>query len=286
MAQDRFGAVALLQITQPATYVVLIVVFWLFGIASVATVIIAFICGNVANFVAGLLLTNASLFRKGMSFRPLLARSFDYYGGSVSQIASTRLDQVIALPLIGAVQAGYYSVAVTIGSAAPLVLGHALGGSNFRGIARAEGDERTELEAAAFRSACALALMFCPLVALISWPLMPIIFGSEFEAALPATLIAIGAGGVQLVAFVTSSSTTARGRGKLLTLAQCVGLAVGVLALLIAGQTAGAVGAAIASALGFASTTLILAASLRVKPSRLLPRASDFPASIRQLLRR
>lgn len=285
IAQERFGAVALLQVIQPATYVIMIVALWMLDVATVATVLVAFTVGNVANFVAGLVLTRSPLRGEVFQCRLLLTRSLEFYAGSVAQIASTRLDQVLALPLIGAQQAGFYSVAVTVGSAPPLVLGHALAGSVFRGIARANDDERKRLETTAIRSAIALAMMCCPILAIAAYPLVPFIFGADFEDALPATFIAIAAGGAQLVCFVASSAATARGRGKLLTWAQVGGLAAGILALVPLGHIAGALGASIASAIGFTVTLLILALSLGVRLTDLAPRPADFPGSVKLLWR-
>jgi O-antigen/teichoic acid export membrane protein len=284
MARQRFAAVAFMQVMQPAAYVILVVVFWGAGCLSVATVLIAFTLGNVANFIAGRFLTRAATRDALMPYRPLLRKSIDFYGATVAQIASSRLDQVLALPIIGAQQAGYYSVAVTVGSV-PLVLGFALSGSYYRATAQAEGVERLHLQIAAVRSAIATALMFCPFLALAAVPLVPLVFGDDFRAALPATMFAIVAGGAQLVAFVASSAVAADGRGTLLTWAQTLGLVVDILALVLFGHIAGALGAAIASALGFAATVLILAASLRVNPSALLPRGADFIVSIRRLWR-
>ncbi|BBY17625.1 hypothetical protein MLIT_32170 [Mycolicibacterium litorale] len=286
IAHERFGAVAILQVIQPATYVVLIVAFWLLDIATVATVLVAFIISNFANFVTGIALTRVPLRGEVLASRRFLSNSFAFYAGSVAQIASTRLDQVLALPLIGAQQAGYYSVAVTIGSAPPLVLGHALAGSIFRGIARADAGERARLESAAIRSAAALALMCCPLLAIAAWPMVPFVFGADFEGALPATFVAIIAGGAQLIGFVASSAANARGRGRLLTLAQVGGLAVGVSALIPLGHFAGALGASIASAAGFIVTVLILALALRVRLSDLVPRPADFVNAVKLIGRR
>ncbi|MGE2715280.1 lipopolysaccharide biosynthesis protein [Mycolicibacterium litorale] len=286
VAHERFGAVALLQVIQPATYVLLIVAFWLLDAATVATVLIAFIVGNIANFVTGIALTRVPIRGGMLQCRTFLSRSFDFYAGSVAQIASTRLDQVLALPLIGAQQTGFYSVAVTIGSAPALVLGHALAGSIFRGIARAEGDERMQLQSAAIRSATALAMMCCPLLAIVAWPVVPWVFGADFEGALPATFIAIVAGGAQLIGFVASSAATACGKGRLLTSAQVGGLAVGLLALVPLGLLAGALGASIASAIGFIVTAIILSVSLRVRLTDLVPKPADFVGSLKLLWRR
>jgi O-antigen/teichoic acid export membrane protein len=282
LANQRFAAVGLLQVVQPAIYVLLLVVFWGLGIASVATVLIAYTLGNIANFIVGLVLTRVPARGETIDYRQLLRKSLDLYGGSVAQIASSRLDQVLALPLIGAQQAGYYSVAVTIGSV-PMVLLHSLDGSYFRAIARAEGAERVQLQTAAVRSAIAIALMLCPLLALTAWPLVPVVFGSEFDAARTVTLFAVAAGGIKFVAFMASSSIAAGGRGRLMTSAQATGLVVGILGLAVLGQVAGALGAAIASALGCTLTVLILSSSLGTRPRDFLPKPADFADSIKRL---
>ena len=70
-----------------------------------------------------------------------------------------------------------------------------------------------------------------------------------------------------------------------MTLAQVAGLGVGILGLVLLGEIAGAIGAAIASGLGYAVTILILAIRLRTRPSEFVPRPYDFVDSIRRLWR-
>lgn len=284
LATQRYAAVGLLQVVPPASYVALVIVFWVFDHASVATVLLAYTFGNLANFIAAKLLTRVRFRGDRLAYRQFMRNSFAFYGGSVAQIASSRLDQVLALPLIGAEQAGFYSVAVTIGSL-PMVLLHTLEGSYFRDIAQAEGADRRKLQVAAIRSAIAINLMLCPSIALVAWPLVPVVFGAEFESAQVATLFAVAAGGAKFTAYVASSSTAAGGRGRLMTLAQVAGLGVGILGLALLGQIAGAIGAAIASGLGYTVTILILASRLHTRPSEFVPRPYDFVDSIRRLWR-
>lgn len=285
IARRHYIGIATLQLVQPGVFVLLILVLWASGSATTEMVVAAYIAGNFANFIAGLILTRIPVRGERVPLTELVHDGARYYGGSIAQIAGTRIDQVLALPLIGAAPAGIYAVAATV-AAVPLTLGHALAGSYFTLVARAGETERRSLQAEAIRSSLALAAVLIPLLALASWALTPILFGDAFTAAIPVACVALLGGGLQIATFVGASSLNALGYGGHFTRAQVLGLVALVAALVILGPPLGAMGVALASSVGFVTTFMALLASARLLTPEVLPRASDLQTALRRLLTR
>ncbi|WP_210084073.1 oligosaccharide flippase family protein [Mycobacterium sp. OAE908] len=284
VAHRRYGAVLLMQLLQPAVYVALILLFWVLDIATVATILSASIGGTAATFFAGQLLVRVSVRGQRVDAKSLLRKGLSFSGSAVAEAATSRADQVLALPLIGAYQAGLYSVAATIG-AVPLAIGHALGASYFAPVAQAEGKRRLQIQSEAIRAAIAVALMTTPLIAVMAWVAIPVLFGEAFSASVPVTMISLLGSAAMLAAYVASMSLAAAGRGIKMTIAQVVSLITGLLGLVVMGPALGAVGAAIASTLGYFTLLAILLGSHRVSSRTFVPHARDFTGVIQRLRR-
>lgn len=284
IASGRFRGVMALQLVQPVTYLLFVIVFLLAGVLSTGTVLVANIAGTVSAFITGATLSRIPL--RGVTYRlgGLLRGGVRFAGSSIAEAASSRLDQVIALPLIGAVQAGLYSVAVTVASI-PLAVGQALGATYFPIIARTEPEERRVHKEEAVRVAVAGALMCLPLIAIGSWLGIPILFGSEFFAAVPVAWIS-GLGTCALiVAYVCSMVLAAEGRGYRMTLAQLLALGVAILLLFLLAPRFGAVGAAAASTFGYFVLLAFLSVGLGARVSRSMPAPRDFRLVVARLVR-
>ncbi|QZT58438.1 lipopolysaccharide biosynthesis protein [Mycolicibacterium austroafricanum] len=284
VAHRRYGGVLLMQLLQPAVYVGLIVTVWLLDMARVSTVLAASLVGTVATFSAGLMLVRVPLVGKRVDTKSLMRKSLAFSGSAIAEAASSRADQILALPLIGAYQAGLYSVAATIG-AIPLAIGQALGASYFAPIAQAESQNRTRLQGEAVRAALAAAVMITPLIALAAWLTIPWVFGEAFRDSVPVTMISLIGSACLLAAYVASMALAADGRGIRMTFAQVGSLVCGISALLILGPILGALGAAIASTIGYLILLSILLFSLGLPTRALTPRSQDFLASIKRLKR-
>lgn len=284
VAHRRYKAVLLIQLLQPAMFVCLILSFWALNIARVSTVIAASVAASVVSFVAGLFLVRVPIRGTRVSIRKLVRKGLTYSGGAVADIASNRVDQVIALPLIGAYEAGIYSVAATIASV-PLAIGHALAASYFAPIAQAQGEKRRGLQSESIRGAVAVSIMTIPLLGIAAWILIPVVFGQAFTPSIWVTIICLLGSAGMVSGYVASMALAADGRGIRMTLAQTAALAVGISALLGLGPVLGAIGAAIASTLGYIVLLILLIRFLQLPISEVTPRHRDYAGSIRRLAR-
>lgn len=284
VGQDRYRAVFSLQVAQPTLYVVLIVVFWLTGIASTATVLIANISGMMLTFVLGLSLTRIRPVGAHQPPLTLLRKSARFAGSAIAESATNRIDQVLALPLLGAYQAGLYSVAATV-AAAPMAMGQALGASYFGATARTAEENRKPIANEAFRVALAAVLCVIPAVGIIAMFAIPVVFGSDFAGAIAPMWICLGATGLLVIAYVMSMVLAASGKGWRMTFAQVSGVVVGVAALLLFGPILAALGAAVASVVSATVIVVILVWSLRLQPRQSLPRPRDVRLVITRILK-
>lgn len=205
--------------------------------------------------------------------RSILRASVPYSGGQASEALSYRLDQAVAIIFIGAAGAGHYSIAATIGML-PSTLGLAVSAATFREVAHApQVAGRADLTAV--RVAFLAALPATILAAALTPALIPAVFGSEFLPAVPATLLALTGSLFLVICQGAASLLVAQGRGWQLSAALLSGLAVGLVGLAVLGAIYGVVGAAAASALGFAVSAVIAVRCLGGTVSDLAPRRSD-----------
>lgn len=284
VAHGRYRAVMFMQIAQPGIYVLIIGGLWIMGLATTATVLAASIVGTGTTFLVGLWLTKTSVRGEYYSLTLLLKGGLRFAGSSIAGAASSRLDQVLVLPLIGAFQSGIYSVGVTVASI-PLSLGQALGASYFTPIARADESSRLKLQAAATRSALAMAAMSFPPMCIAIIVGVPVLFGNDFLEAVPVAMICLIGTMAMLCAHVCSMALAAVGRGIIMSIAQFISLGVAVTLLYVLGPTLGSIGAAIASSLSYVLLLVTLIIAIGVPASSLIPRRVDFAASIKRLMK-
>jgi O-antigen/teichoic acid export membrane protein len=282
VANERYRGVMVMQLAQPGIYVVMVIALSLLGVASPATVLIASLCGTTTTFMVGIFLTRTSLWGPHVPLGSLMKNAIRFAGSSIAEAASSRLDQVLVLPLIGSFQSGIYSVAVTV-AAVPLSLGQALGASFFRPIARAEGTVRRDLQAAAVRSASALALMSIPVMAIAIQFGLPVLFGEQYATSVPIAFVSLLGTAGMMTAYVCSMALGAAGRGTIMSIAQISSLILGTVLLYVLGPIYGAVGAAVASSIAYFTLLAILVCALRIPFVMLIPRSRDYADSVRRL---
>ncbi|WP_295786163.1 lipopolysaccharide biosynthesis protein [uncultured Microbacterium sp.] len=283
-AQRRFGAVALLQATQPVVYVGGILVLGLTDAMSVAGVIWANLLGSAATAVVGAML-NRTRGARPVPWRPVVRGSATFYGAQASDAAYQRLDQVIMLPLIGAHEAGLYSVAVTIGTL-PVFLAQAVAAPVFSDISRTEGRARVRATGDAIRSAFAVGLASALFLAVITPWGVPLLFGAPFVEAIPAVMFAILGSLFVVVVASAAEVLSARNMGLRLTVAQASGLVTCLILLLTFGPHFGAVAAAIANASGILMALTVILVSIRPPVGTIIPRPSDAFLVVRRLTSR
>ena len=217
--------------------------------------------------------------------RRVLRDGVTYAGGQISEAASYRLDQAIALPLIGAEAAGLYSVAATI-ALVPYSLGQAIGSAAFRHLAAAPGPRDLKTRSSAvIRIAIVSGTCTSIFLGAASPVLVPAVFGPEFEGAVVPTLLGLVGSIAVVVTYVASSALTAAGKGWSMTIGQLFAVASGTIALLILGPTLGAAGASIASALGYWTGAVVMLLGIGAPLGALVPRPRDVGAARRMLTR-
>lgn len=284
VAHQRFRDVFIIQMVQPALFTFLVIGAWLAGEATTASVLLANMIGFTATFFVGLGLTRIPLRGNRSGLRQLWRSSLGYGGSAVAETASFRLDQIIVLPLIGAYEAGLYSVAATI-AAIPVALGQALGAAFFTPIARSSPGGRRAIQAEATRVGIVVALASVPPAIVLSVFGIPLVFGSSFSNSVPAAVVALLGSGILLVSYVVSMALAADRKGGRMTAAQGISLGFAIILLLLLGPPLGAVGAALASSLGYLALLVILLVGLRIHPREITPAFRDLRHGFMVLLK-
>lgn len=273
IGRGNFRAVALIQLAQPVMYVLIVSVGFLVGVITVQYVIVANLAGVFLAFVVGLCVCRASFLGARDSRKSVVGGGVKYAGSSIVEASANRLDQILVLPLIGSFGSGLYSIAVTV-SSIPLSIGHALGAHFFNLSARQEPSARS-VGGEAIRSSIVLVSIFVAIIALTVPFLVPVIFGPDFEGAVPSVLVSLVGSLFMTIAYVGSMVLAGAGRGRTMTYAQLGCLIVGISLLYIFAPIWGALGASVASALGYFVLLVIIIVSLKVRLLEMVPRMVD-----------
>jgi O-antigen/teichoic acid export membrane protein len=200
--------------------------------------------------------------------RSLVRYSLACLPGVLAATSSARLDQVVGLPLLGARELGLYAVAVSVAelptavaTAARTVLMGGAGG----------GEDRASMLLVS-RVAVAVAALGCAVLAAGAGVLVPWFFGVAFAPAALPTVILCAATVVFTCVQVCTALLLADGRAARSSAALVAGSLTGVLLLVVLAPL-GAVGAAVASLIGYA-----VAAGLAARWVRRLPGVSSLRA--------
>lgn len=278
ISRERYARVALLQSASPVINAFSIIGLWLLDTVTVPAVFLSFAFGQIVSFGTGLALTHVSVFGKRDRVAGLLAEGTRYAPGQIAEIATVRLDQVLAVPIAGAVQAGYYAVASTLATL-PLGLAHAIGAAVFKRIAASEASEALRVKAQGIRAGIVLGTQ-AALVMLVVFPWgVPLLFGPEFSGAVPAAMVSAIGTPFAITAYVGTQALAAEGRVAALTAAQIAGLVVGISSLFVLGHNYGALGASAASGLGYLCTMTWALMRLEIPWRQIVPVPSDIRGS-------
>ncbi len=284
IANERFRAVALLQLTQPLVNTVLIVIGTLGGQLTVTWVMLANLGGLVATAMVGWVSVRVAIFGPFYPLRGLIRGSIPFAGSSIAEAVSNRIDQIIVLPLIGSFNSGLYAVAVTI-CTIPIGLAHALGAGEFRGIASIAPEHRKSAQQRALRSSVAVGAIFCLALAAASPLIVSVLFGDKFDGAVTSIWILLCGSVFMIGNYVGSMALVAGGLGLRMTSSQVVGAVIGLISLFILGPLWGANGASAAAVIGYLTTHALLAFAVGGNPRDFLPKPSDFTRALRVLFR-
>lgn len=272
VVRGQYSRLAAVYCIQLVVFACVILVLWLAGRVTLASVPIAYSAGSLATLIVALLWVHPT--DRGQARLAAIAREgCSLVGGQIADIASQRLDQILIVPLVGAATGGIYSVAVTLGSV-PMALAFGLNAASFPEISR-ETAVGSPAVGRTIRYSAALSLLTCASLALACPWLVPAVFGTDFVSAVPAALVGLLGSFALVVGYTASMCLIAMHRGSRATLAQISGLAVGTCLLWPLATTYGPTGAAIASATGYFVTlafTLVflgrMGALVNAKPMR------------------
>lgn len=270
VAERRYFRILWLGSIQTVAYFAVIVGLWLTGSLTVAAVLFAYAAGTLAAFLLGRIWVRSD--GRATQVRSLLTEGVRLWGSQAAEIASARLDQLLVLPIIGAAPTGLYSVAATVGSL-PVSIGLAMGTSAFRDFVL---DRSIEKVRSAVRMAVAISLSLAVALAVLSIWGIPLLFGHEFHESVPLAFVTL-VGGVAVTGnYVCSMALVALQRGIRMTLVQLLGLATGLVLLIPGGLLWGAMGAAVASTVGYFATFTGALIALGIRPWLATPRLGDF----------
>lgn len=177
---------------------------------------------------------------------------------SVPQMLNLRLDQMLMAALLPAQTLGLYVVAVAWSSVVQPLLS-ALGAVLFPRVASEQTpSQQSRIFAQGSRLGALLSFMIA-LVVMVFTPLaVPLFFGAEFTAAIPAALVLVVAGGVTGLNLVMEEGLRGLGHPTSVMWAEFGGLAVTAISLLILLRPLEIMGAAVASLLGYSAVTFFL----------------------------
>jgi O-antigen/teichoic acid export membrane protein len=242
LEQWRFYLVA--HLLPPASTLIGLVVLWGTGQLTVTTAAIMTLGSLLLVFLpAGLALRRRGAFRVELPLaRRALAFGMRAWPGQMSSLANQRLDQLLMIPLVKPADLGLYVVAWTVFTG-PTVLGRAFAWAVVPRVAR--GD--TGIVLTASRVLLPAVLLSSALIAAVTPVVLPLLFGHEFEQAVPLVWILLCGSLPFQGQILFGEALSASGRPGLYTTGQMIALAVTVPGLLALLPVLGVQGAAVVS---------------------------------------
>jgi O-antigen/teichoic acid export membrane protein len=285
--EERWRRIGVIRIAAPALTAAALVVLALIDHLTVTTTIVSFL---VAGLLSSMLVLPAVLNVGRWRYDPVLAREALSFGAhnwlaGIAVVGNLRLDQLLMAGIVSSRQLGLYAVATTAATFSSVFVG-ALTYGLFPRMARGE----PELARRACRVVLGTVALASVVAALVFPFLIPLLFGSGFDDAVPMALILLVAGIGAAFVTVLGISLSAAGNPRATVRPQVLGLAIAIPLLIVVLPSRGGVGAALVAVLsGAVSAALMLAAGRREFGGRrrdyLLPTGADVSA-VRQRLRR
>ncbi len=207
--------------------------------------------------------------------------------GNVLQYFTLRLDVVLVAAILGAASAGIYLVATRVSEVVTQVANAAA--TLLFPVVAGQGDQRdTAFTERTVRVVATLVILSALAVGLAAIPLLALIFGDEYAAALPALQVLLLAAVSLSVGRLLAGDLKGRGHPGLVSAASALGLVIMVLGDLVILPLWGIIGAALMSLVAYTATAIGIAlgyrwvagASLRA----LVPRPSDVELIVRSTM--
>lgn len=247
-AKEKYLRSTVSLVSQPFGMVLVAIVLSLFDSLTITTAIMAQGCGLLLIFLLSGLLVRPKLIQP-QPFQ-MFRESRSYWLRDIFTSLRDRLDQIIALPLLGPVAAGTYSVATAVASL-PLIVGQAIGIAVFQRTPT-EVLEQDTRQIGGLGLLSGIAVLTAGISAIL--PLfftVPILFGQEFAGAVGiAIVIMLITNPIRGLSEVTNNILNLNGRGRDMSLSEVLAVGVGTLTGLGFGYFWGGYGLAAGFTLG------------------------------------
>lgn len=253
-ARQRVIAVSVLTIAMSATATVGVVLFCVLVELDVLGGMLAGLASASVGFVvAGTVLARERIRLRprlaGTYLRPALSFGLRAQLANVLAYSSARVDLLFVYALASPHEAGLYSVALTLGTITGFVA-IALSFASFPSMTAMEDAQALELTATMSRVATLLGIVVAVVLAAMSSTLIAVLMGSEFTAALTATIVLLFANVLWGVQWLLSRALAARGDAGLLVRCFSANLLTMTVADVFLVPLAGATGAAVGALIG------------------------------------
>jgi O-antigen/teichoic acid export membrane protein len=254
----RCHASNVLRLIPPAGWVAALAAIALSGEPTATTTAAAFIVVMSLSAAASHIYVWRALEGRPLPAAPLVRPMLTYGAptalSNLPQWLNIRLDQLVMIAVLAPQSVGLYVVAVAWGGAAqPLSM--VLAYLAVPALAAApDGHHKAQL---VYRSGAVVSIA-ASVVLLAATPIvLPLVFGEQFRAAIPAALVMVVAGAVSGMNAVGGECLRGLGRPQGVLFAECAGLAVACVAVPVAILTGGILGAAVASLLSCVTILLV-----------------------------
>jgi O-antigen/teichoic acid export membrane protein len=284
-ATQRIMAVTILTIAMAVITTSGVLLFcWILDLGVFGGVLASLVAAAAGLACATVLLLRANVIprpRLDLSYlRPALSFGLRAQLANVLAYSSARVDLLLVYAIAGRTQAGYYSVALTLGTITGFVA-IALSYASFPRMTRMDEADALRLTTQLTRAGFAVGVVLGVGLSVALFGLIPLLLGSAYDGALwPAIVLLFGNvlwGGQWML----SRAIAARGDATLLLRSFGLNLAVMVVSDLILIPPFGALGAAIGSVLAPAAglaLCLWIYRGMGVSVGQLIPRPADLRA--------
>lgn len=273
---ENYRAIFVLRISQPSAYFALILVGGIFHLISLEFASWSAALSILVSCIVALKWAPAKG-KTEIKIKQLVRPGFFFWIATLGEFLLFRLDQLLALPAVGVHEAGLYMIATIIITLPADILGLAVGSRHFKAVANSRASEK-DIAKALYESLALGSVLVVAMLAL-SPIIVPLVFGVAYSAV--SGIVTYGAAGsLFMVVFkVLSQLATSRNFGRGLA-AACWSGAIVDSAFIFVLHDFGAVGATLASTLGFLVSLIILGSIMKVKFSHLKSARVSFASTL------
>ncbi|MCL2894642.1 lipopolysaccharide biosynthesis protein [Brenneria tiliae] len=277
---QKYRRMAILGLLQSAVYFSVVLMMAIYGFLSTTAVIYAYLSGSLITCFIGL----SWLSDRGgkiVDLSGLIKEGLSLIGGQLADVGARKFDQLITLPLLGANNAGLYSVATTIsGLSVPLV--QALSVATYAKVVGV-GKDKTKENSSLIKQSILLSGLAAFFLGVFAPIAIPLVFGDDFSDALYPTIIAL-VGSVFLALNYTSSiALSAQGKGRAMTISQVTGMICMLVLIFPLGYFFNIEGVAVASVVGALVTAVMCVKSMNISALACIPTLGDMKTLINSL---